>query len=119
MSNDKAILKTTHDFEREYPIIAENFKRIQEEDYTLFAKKMLSYGLGNISVNTQLANEAEINLSLTGIWFRTNDKMARLKQLVLLKKDNPLEDEPVEDAYKDLSVYGIISRLVKGGFWKK
>lgn len=113
------MLTLTAKFEDEYPIIAENFKRIQQEDYDLFAKKMLSYGLGNISVNTQLANEAEVNLSLTGIWFRINDKMARLKQLILLRKDNPLDDEPVEDAYKDLSVYGIISRLVKGGFWKK
>lgn len=113
------INETTAEFEREYQIIASNFKRLQQEQYDLFAQKMLSYGMSNISVNTNLENEQEVSLSLTGIWFRMNDKIARLKQMVLLKKNNPLDNEPVEDAYKDLSVYGIISLLVKGGFWKK
>jgi len=104
--------------EKEYPIIADNFKRIQEEDYQIFASKMISYGMNNISVGTNLDTPEEVKLSLTGIWFRTNDKIQRLKQMVLLGKPD-LVGEPIEDAYLDLSVYGIISRLVKGGFWKK
>jgi hypothetical protein len=47
------------------------------------------------------------------------DKMQRLKQLVLLNKTNSLDDEPVEDAYVDLSNYSIIALLVKAGKWKK
>lgn len=109
----------TAQFEREYPIIASNFRRLQAEQYDTFAKKMLSYGLHNISVGTNLETEQEKHLALTGIWFRMNDKIQRLKQLVLLRKDNPLEDEPVEDAWKDLSVYGLICLLVKKDLWKK
>lgn len=106
-------------FEAEYPELSQAFQQIQREQYETFSKKMLSYGLHNISVGTNLETEQEKSLSLTGIWFRMNDKIQRLKQMVLLKKDNPLEDEPVEDAYGDLSVYGIISLLVKLDKWKK
>lgn len=116
---EKAILATTAQFEQEYPVLAEEFKKIQQDQYDIFARKMLSYGLGNISVGTNLETEAEKHLSLTGIWFRMNDKIQRLKNLVLLQKKNPLDDEPVEDAYKDLSVYGIICLLVRSGKWRK
>lgn len=114
-NKDKSILE----FEKEYPELAEGFKAIQKEQYELFARKMLSYGLGNISMGTNLQNEEEVNLSLTAIWIRSMDKMQRLKQLVLLKKNNPLDNEPVEDAYIDLSNYSIIALLVKAGKWKK
>jgi hypothetical protein len=106
-------------FENDYPIIAQNFKRLQQEDYALCAAKMLSYGMSNISVGTELANDDEVKLSLTGIWFRSMDKIQRLKQLIVFGKTNPLDNEPAEDAYADLSNYSIIARLVKGGFWKK
>ncbi len=109
----------TAQFEQEYPELSQAFKQIQQEQYETFGKKMLSYGLHNISVGTNLETEQEKSLSLTGIWFRVNDKIQRLKQMVLLKKDNPLDNEPIEDAYMDLSVYGIISLLVKSGKWKK
>lgn len=107
------------DFENEYPELADGFKIIQEEQYELFAKKMLSYGLGNIAMGSNLDTKEDINLSLTGIWIRSMDKMQRLKQLVLLKKQNPLENEYIDDAYIDLSNYSIIALLVKMGKWKK
>jgi hypothetical protein len=107
------------DFENEYPELADGFKVIQEEQYELFAKKMLSYGLGNIAMGSNLDTKEDINLSLTAIWIRSMDKMQRLKQLVLLNKQNSLEDEPIEDAYVDLSNYSIIALLVKAGKWKK
>lgn len=107
------------DLETTYPELFQEFKKIQEEQYKTFVKKMNSYGLHNISVGTNLETEEEKHLALTGIWFRVNDKVQRLKQLVLLKKNNPLQDEPVEDAYQDLSVYGIICLLVKSGKWHK
>jgi hypothetical protein len=107
------------DFEIEYPELAEGFKVIQKEQYELFARKMLSYGLGNIAMGSNLETKEDVNLSLTAIWIRSMDKMQRLKQLVLLKKNNPLDNEPVEDAYTDLSNYSIIAMLVKAGKWKK
>ena len=55
---------------------------------------------------------------LTGLWFRMNDKVQRLKQLVVLgKKDNV--GEKSEDTFQDLSVYGIIAQLVANGKWAK
>jgi hypothetical protein len=107
------------DFENEYPELADGFKIIQEEQYELFAKKMLSYGLGNIAMGSNLDTKEDINLSLTAIWIRSMDKMQRLKQLILLNKNNSLDNEPVEDAYIDLSNYSIIALLVKMGKWKK
>lgn len=111
--------KFTLEFEKEYPVLAEGFKQIQKEQYELFAKKMLSYGLKNVTMGTNLENDEEVNFSLTAIWIRCFDKMQRLKQLIVLNKNNPLKDEPVEDAYMDLSNYSIISLLVKAGKWKK
>lgn len=117
--NSQTKMHPIDSFEMEYPELSKGFKEIQAQQYDTFARKMLSYGLHNISVGTNLETEAERQLSLTGIWFRMNDKIQRLKQMVLLKKDNPLDNEPVEDAFQDLSVYGIICLLVKSGKWKK
>ena len=116
---NKKINPFVEDFENEYPELAEGFKAIQKEQYELFAKKMLSYGLGNIAMGSNLQTKEEVNLSLTAIWIRSMDKMQRLKQLVLLNKTNSLDNEPVEDAYIDLSNYSIIAMLVKAGKWKK
>lgn len=123
--NNKSEKNQPHDhdfikeFENEYPGLSEGFKAIQKEQYELFAKKMLSYGLGNIAMGSNLETKEEVNLSLTAIWIRSMDKMQRLKQLVLLNKTNSLDNEPVEDAYIDLSNYSIIALLVKAGMWKK
>lgn len=118
-SNEFMVARTTDRCEREYPILTEEFREIQKRQYDLFCAKMLSYGLGNIAVGTNLETPEEKRLSETGIWFRMNDKIQRLKQLVLLKVENPLVDEGIEDAYKDLSVYGIIAQIVRKGSWKK
>ena len=116
---DKQSHNFIKDFENEYPELAEGFQSIQKEQYELFAKKMLSYGLGNIAMGSNLETKEDVNLSLTAIWIRSMDKMQRLKQLVLLNKQNSLENEPVEDAYVDLSNYSIIALLVKAGKWKR
>jgi hypothetical protein len=116
---ENKILNPKLEFENEYPELAEGFKEIQKEQYELFARKMLSYGLGNITMGSNLQTKEEVNLSLTAIWIRSMDKMQRLKQLVLLNKTNALDNEPVEDAYIDLSNYSIIALLVKAGKWKK
>ena len=105
--------------EQEYPQLFKEFKKLQQEQYEMFVRKMVGYGLHNISVGTNLENEDEKKLSLTGIWFRTNDKIQRLKQLVLLGKNNPLQEEPVLDSWKDLSVYGLIAQLVTNDKWHK
>ena len=71
--------------EKEWPEMTKEFKRLQREQYELFLHKQHDYGPGNISVGTQLQTEEEIHLSLTGLWFRMNDKIQRLKTLLMGK----------------------------------
>lgn len=104
--------------ERVYPQMMRRFKEIQDEQYELFASKQRNYGTGNISVGTQLQTKEDVKLSLTGLWFRKSDKINRLKQLVVLGQPDEV-DESLQDTYMDLSVYGIISQLVKEQVWGK
>jgi hypothetical protein len=53
-----------------------------------------------------------------GLWFRMNDKIQRIKQLVVLGVQDNV-GEAVDDTYQDLSVYSIIAQLVKNGKWGK
>jgi len=106
------------EMEAKYPEMTKEFKRIVNDQYELFCLKQSNYGPENISVGTKLETPEEIKLSLTGIWFRTNDKIQRIKQLVVLGgKDNV--GEAIDDTYKDLSVYSIISQIVKNKKWGK
>ena len=104
--------------EQHYPETCKEFKRIMNEQYVLFCKKQKNYGPDNISVGTKLQSADDVKLSLTGLWFRVNDKIQRLKQLIILgHKDNVGESE--QDTFQDLSVYGIIAQLVSAKVWGK
>ena len=103
--------------EQDWPQMTEEFKRLQREQYVLFCHKQHSYGPGNISVGTQLQTKEDIKLSLTGLWFRINDKCQRLKTMIMNDIENT--DEPMEDAYLDISNYGIMATIVKNGKWGK
>jgi hypothetical protein len=105
--------------EQEWPQMTEEFKRLQREQYILFCHKQHDYGPGNISVGTQLQTKEEVHLSLTGLWFRMNDKIQSLKTLLMGNKTNAVEGEPMEDAYLDVSNYGIMATIVKNGKWGK
>ena len=105
--------------EKEWPEMTSEFKKLQKEQYELFCHKQHDYGPGNISVGTQLQTPEEIKLSLTGLWFRMNDKIQRLKTLLMGDKDNAVEGEPMEDAFLDVSNYGIMATIVKNGKWGK
>lgn len=104
--------------EKEYPEMTDEFKRIMFTQYELFCLKQSNYGPGNISVGTKLETDEDKKLSLTGLWFRINDKIQRLKQLVVLSKEDSV-GESVEDTFQDLSVYGIIAQIVSNGKWAK
>ena len=101
-----------------YPETCDAFLNIMADQYVLFCKKQKNYGPGNISVGTDLKSDADVKLSLTGLWFRINDKIQRLKQLIILgHKDNVGESEL--DTFQDLSVYGIIAQIVSAKKWGK
>ena len=105
-------LTVVEKMEREWPEMTEEFKKIQREQYELFLHKQHDYGPGNISVGTQLQTKEEIKLSLTGLWFRMNDKLQRVKTLLMNNRESAVKDEPLEDAYLDVSNYGIMATIV-------
>ena len=76
----------------------------------------MDYGPSNIAMGTGLGSNINTRLSLIGLIVRTNDKIQRLLNLVVTN-DREAQNEPVEDAFKDLSVYGIIAQIVKNGKW--
>ena len=104
--------------EEMYPETCDEFKVILNEMYETFCKKQRNYGPGNISVGTPLQTKEDIKLSLTGLWFRQNDKINRLKQLVVMGQPDEV-GESVEDTYQDLSIYSVIAQLVSRGKWAK
>ena len=104
--------------EKEWPEMTGAFKRLQREQYELFCRKQHDYGPSNISVVTQLLTDDDIKLSLTGLWFRVNDKVQRIKNLLMGNRESAV-DEPLEDAFLDMSNYGIMATIVKNGKWGK
>tara|TARA_R100000234_G_scaffold115976_2_gene92485 strand:+ start:6267 stop:6605 length:339 start_codon:yes stop_codon:yes gene_type:complete len=112
MTNNRDKLKKV------YPEIAKAYERVSMEQYELFAGKMLDYGKGNISVGSNLDTEEEVHVAMTGLWFRINDKINRLKQLVLLNKKANVKSESIKDTFQDLSIYGIIAQIVSNGKWR-
>jgi hypothetical protein len=104
--------------ERLYPQTTQEFKVILDEMYLTFCKKQRNYGPGNISVGTPLETSDDVKLSLTGLWFRINDKVQRLKQLVVLGQPDEV-GENIQDTYEDLSVYGVIAQIVQRKKWGK
>jgi len=102
--------------EKNYPEMSKEFKKICEEQYELFCQKQSNYGPSNISVGTDLKSEDDVKLSLTGLWFRMNDKIQRLKNLLILGKRDVV-DESIEDSFQDISNYGIIAQLVSKRKW--
>ena len=115
-------MRKTHDeimiekFEKEYPQLSQSFKKVQEEQYRLFASKMSDYGLDNIALGTKLETKDEKKMSLSGIFFRMNDKINRWKTFLT---KGEVQNESLTDTYKDLSNYGLIALLVEKDQWKK
>ena len=116
MNEDKTVVQQ---MEEEWPQMTAEFRRLQREQYELFLHKQHDYGPGNISVGSQLQTKEEVHLSLTGLWFRMNDKIQRLKTLLMGDREAAVNGEPMEDAFLDVSNYGIMATIVKNGKWGK
>ena len=104
--------------EKEYPETSKEFHKIQFEQWSTFCKKQMDYGPSNIAMGTALKTKEDRRLSLIGLIVRINDKIQRLMNLVV-KHNRDAQNEPVMDAFKDLSVYGIIAQIVDNGKWGK
>ena len=116
--DQKVPYSAINDFEKLYPELAAEFQQIQKEQYELFAAKMMDYGLSNIALGSLLKDQDDINLSITGIWLRCNDKINRLKNLLKRGGKNYVAGESVIDSFIDISNYGIIAQLVMKDKWK-
>ena len=103
--------------EDKYPETTQEFRRLQMEQYRVFCEKQMDYGPGNISVGSNLETEEEIKMSLTGLWFRMNDKIQRMKTLLMSNQN--ANNEPLEDSFLDVSNYGIMSTIVSNKKWGK
>jgi hypothetical protein len=73
-------------------------------DICTFDRKQHDYGPENIAAFGE-----------KGVVVRMNDKMARLRNLVWGYKLT--SNEPIDDSYTDLSVYGVIARMCRAGVW--
>lgn len=105
------------EMESEYPLISKEFKTILQEQYNLFAKKHLDYGMKNIAAGTDLSTPEEVKFALTGLWFRISDKVNRWQNV--LESGRSLNNETLLDTFQDIANYAIISQLVYRGLWKK
>jgi hypothetical protein len=106
------------EMEQKFPIMTEEFKRIQQMQYELFCAKQSNYGPDNISLGTNLERDQDRILSLQGLFFRLNDKINRYKQMIMFGSKDAV-GESLDDTFKDISVYGIIAQLVQSGKWGK
>ena len=105
--------------ERTYPEMTSEFLKIQSEQYELFCRKQYDYGPSNVAVGTILKTKEDIRLSLLGLFFRINDKVERIKTLLMRNTDNAVEGEPLIDSYSDISNYGVMAQVVQRGKWAK
>ena len=114
--NTKEEVNPIQFIEKHYPETAKEFQEIQFEQYMTFCKKQMDYGPSNISMGTGVGEAVNVKLATTALVIRINDKIQRLLNLVV-SNDRDAQNEPVEDAFKDLSVYGIIAQIVRNGKW--
>lgn len=84
--------------------ITRAFIEVALGDIKLFDQKQSDYGAANITAFGEF-----------GVLVRSNDKLARLRNLQ--RRIGPVSNEPVEDSWRDLSVYGVIARMCRMGLW--
>ena len=103
--------------EEHYPETAKEFKKIQEEQYETFCKKQMDYGPSNISMGTGVGKSVDKKLATTALVIRINDKIQRLLNLVLDRRDP--QNESIDDNLIDIANYAVMALLVRGKEWGK
>jgi len=100
----------------EYPTIYNGYEEIMNEQFELFAKKHLDYGMHNVSAGTNLDTADEVEFAMTGLWYRLSDKINRWKNMII--SGRKAQNETLIDTFQDVTNYGIIAQLVQRGLWK-
>jgi hypothetical protein len=120
--SDREIMNAKHPpsareiLKKEYPTIYNGYQSIVDEQFELFARKHLDYGMHNVSAGTNLENSDEVEFAMTGLWYRLSDKINRWKNMII--SGRRAQNETLIDTFQDVTNYGIIAQLVKRGMWK-
>ena len=120
--SDREIMNAKHPpsareiLKNEYPTIYQGYQSIIDEQFELFARKHLDYGMHNVSAGTNLENSDEVEFAMTGLWYRLSDKINRWKNMII--SGRKAQNETLIDTFQDITNYGIIAQLVKRGLWK-
>ena len=120
--SDREIMNAKHPpsareiLKQEYPTIYNGYKNIVDEQFELFARKHLDYGMHNVSAGTNLETADEVEFAMTGLWYRLSDKINRWKNMII--SGRKAQNETLIDTFQDITNYGIIAQLVKRGMWK-
>lgn len=120
--SDREIMNAKHPpsareiLKKEYPTIYNGYQSIIDEQFELFAKKHLDYGMQNVSAGTNLDTLDETEFAMTGLWYRISDKVNRWKNMII--SGRKAQNETIIDTFQDITNYGIISQLVQRGMWK-
>jgi len=114
--NDKHPPSAKEILKEEYPTIYRAYQEIVDEQFELFARKHLDYGMHNVSAGTNLENADEVEFAMTGLWYRLSDKINRWKNMII--SGRKAQNESLIDTFQDITNYGIIAQLVKRGLWK-
>lgn len=101
----------------EYPTIYHGYQSIVDEQFELFAKKHLDYGMHNVSAGTNLDTQDETEFAMTGLWYRLSDKINRWKNMIITNRK--AQNESLIDTFQDITNYGIISQIVYKDLWKE
>lgn len=101
---------------KEYPTIYNAYRDVVDEQFVLFCKKHLDYGMHNITAGTNLDSNDEVEFAMTGLWYRLSDKINRWKNMII--SGRKAENETLVDTFQDITNYGIIAQLVQKGKWK-
>ena len=120
--SDREIMNAKHPpsareiLKEEYPTIYNGYQSIVDEQFELFARKHLDYGMHNVSAGTNLENSDEVEFAMTGLWYGLSDKINRWKNMII--SGRKAQNETLIDTFQDVTNYGIIAQLVKRGMWK-
>ena len=120
--SDREIMNAKHPpsareiLKKEYPTIYNGYQSIVDEQFELFARKHLDYGMHNVSAGTNLENSDEVEFAMTGLWYRLSDKINRWKNMIITNRKT--QNESLIDTFQDITNYGIISQIVYKDLWK-
>ena len=121
--SDREIMNAKHPpsareiLKKEYPTIYNGYQSIVDEQFELFARKHLDYGMHNVSAGTNLENSDEVEFAMTGLWYRLSDKINRWKNMIITNRRT--QNESLIDTFQDITNYGIISQIVYKDLWKE